>query len=249
MKNSLPTELPVRILGIIPARGGSKGVPRKNIRLVANRPLITYTIEAARDSKLLTHFVTSTDDMDIAAIAEKLGSRVLIRPPELAADDTPMLPVVDHVLRVLEPDMGRYDYVAVLQPTTPLRTAGDIDAALTLLIGSGADSVVSVYEVGDYHPARMYRLVEGRLVPYASEPPDRLRQGLPPVYHRNGAIYACRRALIEEQGTLIGPDTRPYIMPRERSINIDDELDLAFADFLLRKKSSGSSLEDHDSHP
>jgi len=200
---------------------------------VAGRPLIAYTIKAAKDSKLLRHFVVSTDDVEIASIAEKLGSPVLIRPSQLAADDTPMVPVVDHALRVLEPDMGRFDYVVVLQPTSPLRTGSDIDAALTLLIESGADSVVSVYEVGDHHPARMYRIVEGRLVPYASEPPDRLRQGLPPVYHRNGAIYACRRALIEEQGTLIGPDTRPYIMPRERSINIDDELDLAFADFLL----------------
>jgi CMP-N-acetylneuraminic acid synthetase len=203
---------------------------------VASRPLIAYTIEAAKDSKLLTYFVTSTDDAEIASIAEKLGSPVLIRPSQLAADDTPMVPVVDHALRVLEPDMGRFDYVVVLQPTTPLRTGSDIDAALTLLIESGADSVVSVYEVGDHHPARMYRIVGGRLVPYASEPPDRLRQGLPPVYHRNGAIYACRRKLIEELATLIGPDTRPYIMPRERSINIDDELDLAFADFLLRQQ-------------
>jgi len=204
---------------------------------VAGRPLIAYTIEATKDSKLLTYFVTSTDDAEIASIAERLGSPVLIRPSRLAADDTPMVLVVDHALRVLEPDMGRFDYVVVLQPTTPLRTGGDIDAALILLIESGADSVVSVYEVGDHHPARMYRLIEGRLVPYEQEPTDRLRQRLPPVYHRNGAIYACRRALIED-GTLIGPDTRPYIMPRERSINIDDELDLAFADFLFRRQQS-----------
>ncbi len=241
LRNDLRTDHIIRILGIIPARRGSKGVPRKNIRLIANRPLIAYTIEAARGSKLLTHFVTSTDDTEIAAIAGELGSLVLMRPPELAADDTPMLTVVDHALRILEPKMGRYGYVVVLQPTTPLRTASDIDAALNLLIESGADSVVSVYEVGDHHPARMYRLVDGRLVPYASEPPDRLRQKLPAVYHRNGAIYACRRALIGEQGTLIGPNTRPYIMPRERSINIDDELDLAFADFLLRQQKSGSN--------
>lgn len=225
-------------LGIIPARGGSKGVPRKNIRSVAGKPLIAYTIGAAKGSQLLTYFVTSTDDREIAAVAEELGSPALMRPPELAADDTPMLPVVQHALAVLEPDMGRYDYVVILQPTTPQRTASDIDAALTLLIASGADSVVSVYQVTDHHPVRMYRLVQGRLVPYGSEPPDRLRQALPPLYHRNGAIYACRRALVEEQGTLIGPDTRPYIMSRERSINIDDELDLAFANFLLRQQKS-----------
>lgn len=227
-----------RIIGIIPARGGSKGVPHKNIRLVADRPLIAYTIEAAKGSQLVTHFVVSTDDTEISLVAERLGSTVIMRPPELAADHTPMLPVVDHALRVLEPEMGRYDYVVVLQPTSPLRTASDIDMALTLLIQSGADSVVSVYEVGDHHPARMYRLIDGRLVPYEQEPAHRLRQRLPAVYHRNGAIYACRREIIEEQGTLIGPDTRPYIMPRERSINIDDELDLAYADFVFRQRKS-----------
>ena len=226
-------------LGIIPARGGSKGVLRKNIRPVAGQPLIAYTIEAAQASRRLTHFVTTTDDAEIAALAESLGSPILVRPPELATDDTPMLPVVEHVLSVLEPTEGRYDYVVILQPTTPQRTGEDIDAALALLIETRADSVVSVYQVADHHPARMYRLVEGRLAPYEPEPPGRLRQELPLVYHRNGAIYACQRSLIEERGTLIGPDTRPYIMPRERSINIDDELDLAFADFLLRRLGGG----------
>lgn len=223
-------------LAIIPARGGSKGVRRKNLRLVAKCPLIGYTIEAAKGSKVLTYFITSTDDFEIAAVAKELGSPVLMRPAELGADDTPMLPVVEHALAALESEKGRYEYVVILQPTTPLRLPGDIDAPLTLLIESGADSVVSVYQVVDHHPARMYRLLEGRLVPYEPEPPNRIRQGLPQVYHRNGAIYACRRSLIEEHGTLIGPDTRPYIMPRERSINIDDELDLAFADFLLRDR-------------
>ena len=223
-------------LGIIPARSGSKGIPRKNIRLVAGRPLIAYTIDAAQGSQVLAHFVTSTDDAEIAVVAESYGSPVLMRPLALAADGTPMVPVVKHTLAMLEPTGDRYDYVVVLQPTTPLRTSGDIDAALSLLVETGADSVISVYQVADHHPARMYRLVDGRLQPYELEPPDRLRQGLPPVFHRNGAIYACRRDLIAEQSTLIGADTRPYVMPRERSINIDDELDLAFADFLLQRQ-------------
>lgn len=230
----------MRILAIIPARGGSKGIPRKNIRLVADRPLIAYSVEAAKGSRVLTHFVVSTDDVEIAGVAGELGAPVVMRQAHLAADDTPMLPVVEHALATLEPRTGRYEYVAILQPTAPQRTAGDIDAALTLLVESGADSVVSVYQVHDHHPARMYRLVEGRLVPYESETSDRLRQGLSEVYHRNGAIYACRRALIEEKRTLIGSDTRPYIMPRGRSINIDDELDLAVADLLLRQEMAAS---------
>ena len=230
------------ILGLIPARGGSKGVLRKNIRLVAGRPLIAYTVEAAKRSRTLTHIVASTDDPEIASIAERLGSRVLLRPASLAADETPMVAVVQHALAFLEPTLGRFDGVAILQPTTPLRTADDIDAALNILITSGAESVVSVYAVGDGHPARMYRLLEERLIPYESEPPERLRQGLPALYHRNGAIYACRRHVIDDQHTLIGRDARPYLMPRARSLNIDDEFDLLVADLLiqqLRRSPSG----------
>ncbi|MGH7775159.1 MAG: cytidylyltransferase domain-containing protein [Candidatus Binatia bacterium] len=233
----------MRVLGIIPARGGSKEVPRKNIRMVAGRPLIAYTIEAAKGSRLLTDFVTSTEDLEIATVAKELGSPLLMRPKELAADDSPMLTVVQHALTALESDTVRFDYVTLLQPTTPQRFSEDIDAALTLLIQTGADSVVSVYQVSDHHPARMYRLVNGRLVPYDSEPTDRLRQGLPAVYHRNGAIYACRRALIKEKGTLVGLDTRPYIMPRGRSINIDDELDLVLADLLLRRQQGSDQAQ------
>ncbi len=233
----------MRILGIIPARGGSKEVPRKNIRMVAGRPLVAYSIEAAKGSRLLTDFVTSTEDLEIATVAKELGSPLLMRPKELAADDTPMLAVVQHALTALESDTVRFDYVTLLQPTTPQRFSEDIDAALTLLIKTGADSVVSVYQVSDHHPARMYRLVDGRLVPYDSEPPDRLRQGLPAVYHRNGAIYACHRALIKEKGTLVGLDIRPYIMPRGRSINIDDELDLVLADLLLRRQQGPDQVQ------
>ena len=134
-------------------------------------------------------------------MARSCGCEVLYRPAELAADDTPMLPVVRHALEAVEAGEGnRFDYAVILQPTVPLRTGDDIDRALELLVETGADSVISVYQVFDHHPARMYRLVDGRLVPYAPEPSGRLRQDLPPVYHRNGAIYAFRRGLIEEVG-------------------------------------------------
>lgn len=231
----------MRILGIIPARGGSREVPRKNLRVVGGRPLISYTIEAAKRSASLTQYVTSTDDREIAAIAEAAGSPVLMRPAELAADETPMLLVVQHAVQALEAAAGRFEGIAVLQPTSPLRTVEDIDAALGLLMQDGVDSVISVYQVGDQHPARMYRLVDERLVSYEAEPPDRRRQGLPTLYHRNGAIYACRRVLLDA-GTLIGPHSSAYLMPRERSVNIDDELDLSFADFLLTRQQAAVSL-------
>ena len=225
-----------RIFGMIPARGGSKGVLRKNIRLVAGKPLIAYTVEAANESHILTRFITSTDDTEIAEVAKNYGSDVLIRPPELAADDTPMLSVILHVLRTIESEVDYFDYVAILQPTAPMRLAADIDGALTLLFHPEVDSIVSVYQVSDNHPSRMYRLQDGYLVPYDAEPDNHLRQSLPPVYHRNGAIYACTKRLLLDQGLLIGDKAKPYLMPKERSINIDDELDLKFADFLLREK-------------
>lgn len=222
-------------LGIIPARGGSKGVPRKNIRLIAGKPLLTYAIDAARRSRRLMHFAVSTDDPEIAAVAEAAHAEARMRPPRLARDDTPALPVVTHLLEELDPTGTRFDSVVYMQPTSPLRTAEDIDAAVGLLEESGADSVVSVYQVDDHHPARMYRLIDGRLIPFTQEPCDRLRQKLPAVYHRNGAIYACRRCVIEDQQTMIGEDVRPYLMPYERSVNIDNEVDLLLADMLVQR--------------
>ena len=223
----------MKILALIPARGGSKGVPRKNIRPLAGKPLIAYSIAAAQQSKLVSHLLTSTDDDEIAAVAQSFGSPVLRRPPHLAADDTPMIPVIHHALAYFE---IQFDYFVLLQPTTPQRTAVDIDAALQLLSDTQADSVISVYQVEDHHPTRMYHLAGGRLIPYAEEPKERLRQGLTAVYHRNGAIYACRPRLILTKNNLIGPDTRPYLMPRSRSLNIDDELDFTFAEFLFGQR-------------
>ena len=226
-------------LGIIPARGGSKGVLRKNIRLVAGQPLIAYSIQAAQASQVLTHCVISTEDGEIASIARALGAEVLPRPTELAGDITPMLPVVRDVFSTLETRLGtRFEYGVLLQPTAPMRTAADINAAVTILRETSADSVVSVYRVYDHHPARMYRMENERLIPLENEPVGRLRQDLPAVYHRNGAIYAFRRGLIDEIENLIGPDTRPYIMPEERSINIDNETDLLLADLLLQRLKS-----------
>jgi CMP-N,N'-diacetyllegionaminic acid synthase len=226
----------VRSLGIIPARGGSKGVHRKNIRMVGGKPLIAYSIEAARESQKLTHFVVSTEDEEIAEIAESLGAAVLHRPVALAADNTPMLPVLTHAFDVLESDISLgYQYGVILQPTAPLRRAADIDNALDLLEKSGADSVVSVYRVFDHHPSRMYRLEESKLVPCTEEPSSLLRQDLTPIYHRNGAVYAFRRALLQESNTYIGSDTRPLVMPYERSVNIDTELDLLLAEVLLSR--------------
>lgn len=221
------------ILGVIPARGGSKGVPRKNIRTVGGRPLIAYAIEAASRSRMLTEFVVSTDDKEIARVSESLGARVLMRPSALAADDTPMVPSIQHVVNTVEQDSDTVDIIVLMQPTAPARISEDVDGAINKLMDTGADSVLSVYKVEDQHPSRMYRIRDDRLIRLLDEPGSMLRQELEPVYHRNGAIYACTRATLMEKGTFVGSDVRPYVMPRERSINIDDEWDLMIADFIL----------------
>ncbi|MBV5331743.1 acylneuraminate cytidylyltransferase family protein, partial [bacterium] len=192
-------------MAIIPARGGSKGVPRKNLQLVGGKPLIAWTILAAQQSALVQDYWVSTDDAEIAAVARDWGAAVFGRPAAIAGDRSPMIEVIAHALETAESVKGRpYATVLLLQPTAPLRLAEDIDGALSALEKSAADSVISVYRVEDAHPARMYRLENELLVPLHPEPPGSLRQDLPAVYHRNGAIYAATRRLIVEGRRLWG---------------------------------------------
>jgi CMP-N-acetylneuraminic acid synthetase len=225
-------------LGVIPARGGSKSVPRKNIALVHGKPLIAYTIEAAQRSRLLTHFLVSSDDAEIIAVARQYGAPVpFVRPAELATDTAPSLPVVQHAVGEMERLHGlTYDYVVLLQPTTPLRLPEDIDLALEKLAATGADSVISVCDVGAYHPARMRQIVDDRLVELPIREPKEMarRQDLPPVYIRNGAIYAVKRDVVMLGNSMSGEDCRAYIMPEQRSVNVDSQLDLLLAEILLR---------------
>jgi N-acylneuraminate cytidylyltransferase len=222
-----------RALGVIPARGGSKGIPRKNLKLLRGRPLIAYTIDAARKSRRLTHCVVSTEDAEIARVAAELGAEVVERPIELARDDTPSLPVVQHATEVVERSLGRFDAVFTLQITSPFRSAADIDDAIERLRTSGAESVIGVVRVFDNHPARIKRIHEGRLVPFDTPEPEGIRrQDLPPAYLRNGAVYVTRRDVLA-RGSLLGADQCPFEMPPERSINIDELLDFALAEAAL----------------
>ena len=230
----------MKALGIIPARGGSKGVPRKNIRQVAGRPLIAYTINAARASRYLSASVVTTDDLQIAQISEALGCQVIMRPSELAADETPMFPVMMHVLDTLSAQDEKYDSVVLLQPTAPLRTGEDIDTCLEILETSGADSVISVAPVpGHYHPDWQFLIEDGKLVLYSGAPLGQIvprRQSLSLTFTRNGAIYACRTEVLYKHGMFYSADVRAYVMPPEHSINIDSELDLLLAEALLTQQ-------------
>lgn len=224
-------------LGVIPARGGSKAIPNKNIYPVLGKPLLNYTIEAALESRLLTHCVVSTDSQDIAEIASRAGALVpFLRPPELSTDAALSLPVILHSLAFMEKTKGiSYDAVVMLQPTTPMRLSYDIDMALEKLFATDADSVISVVEVGAAHPLRMKCVVDDQLINYIDQGFEdmRPRQSLPPVYIRNGAIYASRCRTLLEQQTFSGMDCRAYKMPIERSINIDTLVDLKIAEFYL----------------
>lgn len=232
----------MKVLGVITARGGSKGLPGKNIAPLGGKPLIAWTIEAAQQSRLLTKFIISTDDDCIASVCRAAGAEVpFLRPPELARDDTPTLPVVLHVLDFLAES---FDAVMVLQPTSPLRTHQDIDSAINLLEKNlQADSVISVVAVGDHHPARMKLLENGILIdpPFAEEVEGRRRQDLVPLYLRNGAIYLTRINVLREQESFKGRKCMAYIMPEERSVNVDRPLDLVIAEALLARLSSGAA--------
>jgi N-acylneuraminate cytidylyltransferase len=229
----------MRILGVIPARGGSKGVPRKNLAPVGGVPLVVRAVRAAADSTTLTRTVVSTDDEEIAAVAEAAGGDVPFRrPDELAADAAQAIPNIQHALREVETqeDAAPYDAVMMLQPTTPFRTADDIDAAVALLESTGADSVISLVDVGGHHPARMHYVEDGRILnhPLSESYENQNRQELKPMYIRNGAIYLTRRATLLS-GSFRGSDSRAYLMPPERSVNIDGPMDLAFANWLAER--------------
>lgn len=228
------------ILAVITARGGSKGVPRKNIRLVCGKPLIAYSIETALQVRdRLYRIIVSTDDTEIADISRHYGAEVpFMRPPELAADKTPTLPVLQHAVRfVEEQDKVRLDWVLLLQSTSPLRTKDDILAALELAHLGGCDSVISVVQTPT-HPLFMKRIENGKLVSFSDmlveKEGTRRQDAQPPAYIRNGAIYLTRRDVLMERNSIWGRFIRPYVMPPERSVNVDSELDLKLAEIMLQ---------------
>jgi CMP-N,N'-diacetyllegionaminic acid synthase len=217
----------LRLCALIPARGGSKGLARKNLRPFRGTPLVAHAVETARQVAGLDRIVVSTDDDEIADIARRAGADVpFLRPPELATDETPTLPVVQHAVRWLEAHGVGVDAVVLLQATSPLRTAQHVDAVIRKFVETGADSVTTVCAVED-NPYWMQRLDGDRLRPLMAEGQRYgRRQDLPAVYRLTGAVYVTRRDVIMEQGRLLGDDTRATIVGRRASVDIDDELDL-----------------------
>jgi CMP-N-acetylneuraminic acid synthetase len=227
----------LEILGIIPARGGSKGIPRKNLAPLGGKPLIAWTCEAARASQRLTRTVVSTDDEEIAETARQLGMEVpFMRPAHLAGDDTPMVDVLlDLVATLGTKAQYRPDVVVLLQPTSPLRRAEHIDGVVDLLTSSGAGSVVTVLPVPhQFTPASLLRLEGDRVKPYGDATGPLRRQDKPLLYARNGpAVVAVRTTVLLADGSLYGRDTRGFVMSREASLDVDERFDLEIAERLL----------------
>ena len=237
----------MRILGLIPARGGSKSIPRKNVVPVAGRPLLAYTCEAARTSRRLSRVVLSTEDDEIAAVGRAEGVEVPFRrPADLARDDTPALAVAQHAARWLaEHDDWQTNVLVLLQPTSPLRQAHHIDEAVGLLLETGADTVVSVVEVPhQFSPYKVMDLKEGRLEPFWKDPLpfDRFRrQEVPVLYARNGpAVLATRTDILFEAQSFYGSHVVPYVMNEAESVDIDTPFGLERAAWLVaRRVASG----------
>lgn len=227
---------PVNVLGIIPARGGSKSIPSKNVAALRGRPLIAYTLDATTRSKTLTRTVVSTDDPTIAEVARSLGADVpFLRPADISNDDTPMLAVIQHSVAWLSKAGFEAEIIVLLQPTSPLRRPEDIDAAVQLLQSGDADTVVSVVEVPhQFTPQSLMEIKDGFLVAgVAQSAPILRRQDKVRMYARNGpAVLAMRRSVFESD-RLYGDRILPLVMPRERSVDVDDAVDLQLAEFWL----------------
>ncbi len=227
-----------KILAVITARKNSNGLPGKNIKLLGGKPLILYTAEVAKKSKFITHLIVSTDDPEAARICSEAGVDVpFMRPAELALDTTPHLPVMQHAISFMENKLGIvFDYVVILQPTSPFRTADDIDKTIEKLISSGADSAVSLVEVAAHeHPVKIKKMVDGDLItPYSVEEKEGMRrQDFPTAYKRSGAVYCMRRDLFMKDNRLYGDKVAGHVVPKERSVDIDYLIDWVIAEYML----------------
>jgi len=231
----------LRTLGIIPARAGSKRLPRKNVLPLGGKPLVAWSIEAARGAPRLSRLVVSSDDREVLDIAASYDERLpLARPAQLATDTSLAIEFVRHALETLEGQGEEpFEAVVIIQPSSPLTLPADIDATVDLLATSGAESAVSVVQLDHaIHPWKMKVLDGDRLLSYLVDERGRTAaHELPPIYVRNCSVYATRRSAIDA-GQILSDDCRGYVMPRERSVDINEELDLAFAEFLLSRQST-----------
>jgi CMP-N-acetylneuraminic acid synthetase len=226
-----------KILAIIPARGGSKGLPKKNIKKFAGSPLISWTIKAAQKSKYLDRIIVSTEDSVISKISRTHGSEIIERPRELANDTSSTYDVIAHVISCLrESEKYKPDIIILLQPTSPLRTTEDIDKALDLFIDNPCESVISVYDSG--HSVYWSFQIEKKYLKPVFEGKyfKQRRQDLPEAYIPNGAICITTTANLEKYKSFYSRKILPYIMSAEMSVDIDNDTNFKLAELLIKKR-------------
>lgn len=229
----------MKVLAIIPARGGSKGVPKKNIRTIDGKPLIAYSIETGLQSNKVTDVVVSTDAQDIMEVAKQYQADAIKRNPEYATDNATIEPVIREVLENRD---EIYDVILLLQPTAPIREIEDIDKVIEMFEkDTTVQTVVSVVELEDIHPAGMYKLdAHQDMIPLHEDLERKRRQDLEPVYLRNGAIYATRVSTFLASGKLINTPKKAYVMPESKWANVDTERDLLITELLIKEWKKGN---------
>jgi N-acylneuraminate cytidylyltransferase len=228
----------MNILAIIPARGGSKGIPRKNIKLLAGKPLIAYSIEAAVKSKYINKLVVSTEDEEISRVSKSYNADVIMRPEELARDDSLTIDAVIHVLNFLENEGYFADLVVLLQPTSPLRTYLDINESIELFIQNKGkcDSIVSVCEF-EHSPYWSLKIEDGYIKPiFGDNYLKTRRQDLPKSFIPNGAISISTSDKLKKSKTFYTNRTLPYFMKVDKSIDMDSQMDFSLAQLILREE-------------
>ena len=220
----------IRVIAVIPARGGSKGVPNKNKKNIAGKPLISYTIESALKSKLLAGIIVSSDDLEILEIAKQYKNvRIHQRKKSMSSD---ISPVGDTVNEIIKDEL--IDAVMLLQPSAPIRTGNNIDEVILQLHNDkNINSVISVVTMHDIHPARMYWNKNNYLIPIMQEYEKNRRQDIPPAYYRNGSIYITRISSFIENKSFVTKPVAPYIMPYNWLLNIDEPRDILIAEILI----------------
>ncbi|UYO40503.1 acylneuraminate cytidylyltransferase family protein [Rhodopseudomonas palustris] len=228
-------------IALITARGGSKRLPGKNVMAFAGRPLIHWSCEAADAASTVRRMIVSTDSVEIAAAARAAGAEVPFRrPAELSGDISSHYDVIAHALDWIEADEGALpDYLCLLQPTSPLRTGADIDGTVALVADGGGDSAFSVSPVA-IHPELMYRLGDDGSARHFLPPVEGYRRGqdMEPLFHVNGAVYVIRPHIFRQRRTVVSPDALGYVMPPQRSADIDDETDFVCAEALMLRFQS-----------
>jgi CMP-N-acetylneuraminic acid synthetase len=228
-----------KILGVITARGGSKGIPGKNIKLLDGKPLIAYTIEVAKKSKLITDLIVSTDDEDIAKVCRDFGAEVpFMRPVELANDTAGHLEVMQHAIKFMEDKKGIvYNYVVIFQPTSPFRTVEDIDETIKKIIEHNVDSAFSMCEIEpSQHPVKIKKMEGDTVLPYCLEEKFGVRrQDLPVAYKRSSAVYVTKRDLPMKENRLFGDNIVGHVVLKDRSVDIDTPYDWLLAEYMQMK--------------